>query len=295
MGQKTSSGLKRRLQHLRDKMRTRYHIVLYREGDSQEAGRFPVTLRTVLALAGALCILLIGAAIALFMFTPLREWAPGYTDPTLREDLMFNVIRLDSLERELMLRDRYFAVLQSITRGEDNGRDDSLNSITHQGRMDFTDGPAFAPSAEDSALRAQVEAEEMLVFESDLLQERQDAIDLMTFMAPAPGSVTAGFRPEDRQFGIRMNTTSGAVIATLDGTVTLAASMSADTCIVRIQHAGDLVSSYKASGKPAVAAGEKVAAGDTVLVTAGRAPHTLQFELWYRGAPVNPEKYLLLQ
>ena len=154
MGQKTTSGQKRFLHNLREKLRTRYHIVLYREGETQEAGQFPVTLRTVLAVAGALCILLVGVAIALFMFTPLREWAPGYTDPTLREELIFNTMRLDSLERELAVRDRYFAVLQAITRGEDNGRDDSLNSITQSGRLDFSDSQAFAPSAEDSILRA---------------------------------------------------------------------------------------------------------------------------------------------
>ncbi|MBQ5996470.1 MAG: M23 family metallopeptidase [Bacteroidales bacterium] len=294
MGQKTTSGQRRFLHNLREKMRTRYHIVLYREGETQEAGQFPVTLRTVLAVAGALCILLVGVAIALFMFTPLKEWAPGYTDPTLREELIFNTMRLDSLERELAVRDRYFAVLQAITRGEDNGRDDSLNSITQSGRMDFSDSRAFAPSTEDSILRAQVEADEMLVFESDLQQERQDAIDLMTFMTPAPGSVTGKFLPENRRFGLRIETTSNAVVATLGGTVTLAVPMATDTCIVRIQHANDLISSYKIAGEPSVETGSRVATGDTVLLATGRAPHTLQFELWYRGAPVDPEKYLIL-
>ena len=245
-------------------------------------------------MAGALCILLVGVAILLFMFTPLREWAPGYTDPTLREDLIFNTMRLDSLERELAVRDQYFAVLKAITRGEDNGYDDSLNSITSAGRMDFSDGQAFAPSAEDSVLRAQVEAEEMLVYETDLLQERQDAIDLMTFMTPAEGGIIAGFQPDNRQFGIRLATSSDAVVATLGGTVTLAAPMSADTCIVQIQHTNDLVSSYKTAGKLSVETGTRIATGDTILLTTGRAPHRLQFELWYRGAPVNPEKYLLL-
>ena len=61
---------------------------------------------------------LITATISLIAFTNLREFIPGYPDIMMRRNILMNAIRLDSLDRELALRDKYFANLTAVIAGK---------------------------------------------------------------------------------------------------------------------------------------------------------------------------------
>ncbi len=63
------------------------------------------------------CFLLFGEPATLISFTNLREFIPGYPDVTMRRNILMSAIRLDSLDRELKLRDKYFDNLNSIITG----------------------------------------------------------------------------------------------------------------------------------------------------------------------------------
>ena len=92
------------------------------------------------------------ATASLISFTNLRELIPGYPDVTMRRDILLNAIRLDSLERELALRDHYFENLNAIIAGERPASSMVLRDPTAN-----YNNISFRSSPEDSALRVQVE------------------------------------------------------------------------------------------------------------------------------------------
>ena len=69
-----------------------------------------------------LIVFIIGATTSLIAFTNLREFIPGYPDVTMRRNILMSAIRLDSLDRELALRDKYFANLNAIISGKQPAR-----------------------------------------------------------------------------------------------------------------------------------------------------------------------------
>ena len=99
---------------------------------------------------------IIGASSSLIAFTNLREFIPGYPDFTMRRNILISAIRLDSLDRELALRDKYFANLNANNIGY-------LCPLNPMCKPDSTRNYkliTFKPSTEDSTLRARIENEE---------------------------------------------------------------------------------------------------------------------------------------
>ena len=58
---------------------------------------------------------------------------------------------------------------------------------------------------------------------------------------------------------------------------------------VHVQHADDLVSIYRYCPEAMKKKGERITAGTAIALTGGQA---FEFELWYRGDPVDPALYI---
>lgn len=268
-----------------------YHMVFYRDDNGERFGGFSVNSRVLHTLAVVAVVVLAG-----FVFSVIwniRSERERFDSAALREQLILTTLRLDSLEHQLSVRDRYFKVLQAITNGADDGTVDSLESISSNATA-FTDPENwdFAPSSADSVLRRQVEAEEMLVFETDLQQDLQTDIDRIDFASPALGRIDRPFNTDKPADGIRLITREGAVLAILEGIVSLKEELAADTFLVQIQHRNNLTSTYRISGNIPWTPGSRIETGDTLVIPYGRVPHKLYFQLWYKGEPVNPERYI---
>ena len=69
--------------------------------------------------------------------------------------------------------------------------------------------------------------------------------------------------------------------------------------MIEIQHANELISSYKHLSHVFKNAGTKVKAGEVIGIVGNTGelttgPH-LHFELWYKGNPINPEDYIVFK
>ena len=67
--------------------------------------------------------------------------------------------------------------------------------------------------------------------------------------------------------------------------------------LIGVQHNQDLISIYKHCGSLLKKEGERVKGGEAIALvgnsgTLSTGPH-LHFELWYKGHPINPEKYIV--
>src|SRR5450759_8313 len=97
--------------------RDKYRFSVINDHTFEEVWRIKLTQYNAFLLITFLVVFIIAATTSLIAFTNLREFIPGYPDVTMRRNILMSAIRLDSLDRELALRDKYFANLSTIISG----------------------------------------------------------------------------------------------------------------------------------------------------------------------------------
>ena len=243
----------------------------------------------IVATVSAIVLLLI-AVFCLIAYTPIRTFIPGYPDAHSKRQAVQNVMRIDSLETQILRWELYTENLKRIVAGEEPLRLDSL--ILSGRRKDALQSEGFY-SEQDSILRAQVQEEEQFQVSG---VHRDLPIEAVSFFTPLKGVVSRGY---DRAMHPYLDVTAPAnsvVMAVLDGTVVFSGWDDDTGYSIAIQHKGDILSIYKHNQKLLKRTGEKVKAGTPVALVGNAGSLTtgdhLHFELWYAGDPVDPTQYI---
>ena len=282
------------------RLRTRYFFIIRKEDTFEE--RFsvrisPISLFTITGGAVIFLILLIIWAVA---FTPLREYIPGYADINMRKNLILLSQKTDSLNNELQARQDYIESIRRILSGN-VPRHDTIAEKSHADTQHHK-ASFIPPSHDDSMLRRNVEAQNPYNVNATLSGGTQNKSDNSSisdyfFFTPLKGVVTNGFNPSAGHYGIDIVAKENeAIKATLDGTVIVSTWTLATGNVVILQHNNNLVSVYEHNSVLLKKVGDYVKAGDVIAIIGNSGelttgPH-LHFELWYKGSPVNPQKYM---
>ena len=274
--------------------RHKYRLTLINDNTFKEVWKIKLTKLDFLSLSGSFIILLIVLVTILISFTNLREFIPGYPDGNQRRNIVLNALLLDSLQKELEMRDRYFENMRRIVSGEEPV-DFESEQDTSKNYKDLS----FTRSLEDSLLRHQIEQEEQYNLTVIEGEANENSIPDLRFFTPLKGMITSKFNVLENHYGTDIVGIPGAIIhATLEGTVILA-SWTLDTgYVLQIQHKNNLVSVYKHNAGLLKDVGAHVEVGESIailgdsgeLYTSG--PH-LHFELWLNGTPIDPEKHVV--
>jgi len=275
--------------------RDKYRFSVINDHTFEELWRIRLTRYNAFLLISFLVIFIIGTTTSLIAFTNLREFIPGYPDVTMRRNILISAIRLDSLDRELALRDKYFANLNAIVSGnqpvEMNVRQDTTKNYK---------AINFSSSAEDSVLRARVENEER--YNLTLGPSSYGSVSGlagMHFFTPVKGIISGRYDVRTKHFGTDIVTKPRAVVSSaLDGTVIFTGWTMETGFVIEVQHPNNIVSVYKHNASLLKETGDLVRSGEAIsivgdsgeLYTSG--PH-LHFEIWYKGSPLDPEKHIL--
>lgn len=275
--------------------RDKYRFSVSNDTTFEEVWRIRLTKYNSFLLITFLLFFIIGSTSLLIAFTNLREIIPGYPDIAMRRNILLSAIRLDSLEKELDLRDKYFANINAIIAGRQPAdvytlRDSSRNykSIT------------FRTSPEDSALRAQVEKDDRYNLTlGPVGPESVTSLAGLHFFAPVKGIVSGKFDPRSRHFGTDIVTRpQSSVDAALDGTVIFTGWTMETGYVIEVQHSNNIVSVYKHNAALLKETGDLVRTGEAIAVVGDSGelytsgPH-LHFEIWYKGSPLDPEKHII--
>ncbi len=280
-----------------NRLRTRYFFIIRKEDTFEErfsARTSPIALFTITGGAIVLLILLVIWAVA---FTPLREYIPGYADINMRKNLIALSLKTDSLNNELIARQQYIENIRRILSGETPKRD-SVAMKNHADTIKHT-ATFVPPSHDDSMLRHSVEAQNPYNVSLSKNQNTSDnnSINDYFFFTPLKGYVSNGFNPSGGHYGIDIvSKENEAIKATLDGTVIVSTWTLATGNVIILQHNNNLVSVYEHNSVLLKKEGDYVKAGDVIAIVGNTGelttgPH-LHFELWYKGNPVNPQKYM---
>lgn len=252
---------------------------------------------------GALAILLIIGVTLLIAFTSLREYIPGYPTGEERVMIMQNLQRVDSLATELEMRDNMMKNLRAVLSGDDRillqgsaQTDSTLTpcNVTKEGLA----GLNREKSSEENAFITEVESAEK--YDVDASQSEtgvNQELEATFFFSPLKGIVTDGFGVRNGHLGVDVAATDGTpVMSTLAGTIIFAEWTVQTGYVIMVQHDNQLVSVYKHNARLLKKEGARVKAGEAIALVGNSGeltsgPH-LHFELWYMGAPLNPENYI---
>jgi murein DD-endopeptidase MepM/ murein hydrolase activator NlpD len=258
----------------------------------EERWSFRLTGLNVVTAFSALAMVLIFIGIMLISFTPLKQLIPEYPDAEFHEQMIDNAVRLDSIERELALRDQYIRNLKHILMGDTRTRVEDVPDT-----QELYENIDVKPSKDDSLLRRRVELEQQAGILGEKMNRQSDNIRQMHFYPPVKGLITNKFNYAEGHYGIDLVTEkSSAVHATLDGTV-ISSSWSLETgYTIQVQHANNLISVYKHNESLLKEQGDLVTTGEPIAFVGNSGefstgPH-LHFELWHNGLPVNPEIFI---
>ncbi len=284
--------IKEKRKRIINKLRNKYRLSIYNDDTFEEVWFLRLSRLNVFSIVGTSVLLFTIAIIVLIAFTPIREFIPGYPDGNMRRNIINNVYKLDSLEHELEIRDRYFESINTIIRGGTPVSYESLQDTTVK-----YEEITFDKSEHDSLLRQQIEEEEL--FNLSILANASNKTDFsrIHFYSPVKGLVTNSFNPIENHFGTDIVTASNkVVVATLDGTITIANWTLETGYVIQIQHDNNLLSVYKHNSELLKKIGNYVTAGEAIAIIGNSGeltsgPH-LHFELWHNGTPIDPEDYV---
>jgi murein DD-endopeptidase MepM/ murein hydrolase activator NlpD len=275
--------------------RDKYRFSIVNDTTFEEVWRVRLTQYNAFLLITFLVLFIIGATVSIIAFTNIREFIPGYPDVTMRRNILMSAIRLDSLEKQLELRDKYFANMNAIIAGEQPAEIYSMQDTSGTYKS-----IRYTTSPEESALRAQVEKEERynVTYAPDF-SESVTSLAELHFFPPVKGIVSGKFDIRTKHYGTDIVAKPRSpVSAALDGTVIFTGWTMETGYVIEIQHPNNIVSVYKHNASLLKETGDLVRAGEPVsivgdsgeLYTSG--PH-LHFEIWYKGSPLDPEKHIL--
>lgn len=275
--------------------RDKYRFSVINDTTFEEVWRIRLTQYNAFLLITFLVLFIIGATTSLIAFTNLREFIPGYPDVTMRRNILMSAIRLDSLDRELQLRDKYFANLNAIISGRQPA--DIYPVQDTSGNYKSID---FKKSPEDSALRTQVEEEEKFNLTlGPVSPETVTSLASLHFFPPVKGIISGKFELRSKHFGTDIVTKPRSTVsAALDGTVIFTGWTMETGFVIEIQHPNNIVSVYKHNATLLKETGDIVHAGEPISIVGDSGemytsgPH-LHFEIWYKGSPLDPEKHIL--
>ena len=275
--------------------REKYRFAVINDHTFEEVWRITLTRYNAFLLVSFLIIFIIGTTTSLIAFTNLKEFIPGYPDVTMRRNILMSAIRLDSLDRELALRDKYFANLNAIISGNQPAERFARQDTTKNYKsIDFSN------SSQDSALRAHIENEEK--YNLTLGPSSPEAVTSLAglhFFPPVKGIISGRYDVRTKHFGTDIVTKPKALVSSaLDGTVIFTGWTMETGFVIEVQHPNNIVSVYKHNASLLKETGDLVRAGEAIsivgdsgeLYTSG--PH-LHFEIWYKGSPLDPEKHIL--
>ncbi len=202
--------------------------------------------------------------------------------------------KTDSLIAETQARQLYLDNIMNILRGNDTAVN-IQNPTDTTGNYDSLD---FSRSKEDDALRDEIETGDE--YSLAIGVTKRNGISGYFFFAPVKGLITSSFNLAEEHFGCDVASDENeSVKATLDGTIISAGWNPQDGYVIQVQHGNNLISVYKHNAALLKKTGQFVKAGEPIAIIGNSGEHStgphLHFEIWYNGAPVDPQEYVVFQ
>lgn len=285
---------KSRQKKLTKKLLHKYRLVVLNEDTFEERFAMKLTRLNVFIYGSLFALLLIGFTTVFIAFTPIREYIPGYTSPTLQKQAIALEQKTDSLMRVTKMNERFIASIKDVLSGQTSSETINKDSI-YAAVASEVDPQNLNPSQADSILRNKVENEDKYnLFES------AKSLKNFVFFPPVKGTVSSEFNFEEQHYAVDIAVPKNTPVkAAADGRVIFASWTSDSGFVLIIDHDNQLITVYKHNASLIKAQGELVKAREVIAISGSSGelstgPH-LHFELWSDGNPIDPLSFIDFQ
>lgn len=101
-----------------NQLRNRYRLVIMNDDTYEEVVTFKLSRLSVYAMFSSIFVILVCLTVALIVFTPLKEYLPGYGSQRARRQLQVLKMKTDSLEQSMRYKDEYLQNLKKVMTGD---------------------------------------------------------------------------------------------------------------------------------------------------------------------------------
>ncbi|MDR2682495.1 MAG: M23 family metallopeptidase [Dysgonamonadaceae bacterium] len=273
-----------------ERVRFKYKLLFLNENTLEEVFSFRLSQWSGFWVLLAFIAVLVTLTSVVIINTPIRNYLPGYMDSEIRQEMITNALRTDSLEQVLLLQAQYLEHTTAILRG-----DSPIAEIP----------PLDTVAVKVGSLEKSKELEE---FVRNYEEEERYNLNTLTTLAPLPanllfyrpvqGVISDKFDSAEKHYGIDIAAPpQSSVLATMKGSVVFSGFEANGGYVIQIQHANGFLSVYKHNAILLKKQGDGVDAGEAIAIVGNTGSLSngthLHFELWYNGKPVNPEEYIV--
>ena len=273
------------------RVRFKYKLSFLNESTLEEVWAFRVSQLSAFVTFSFFAIFLIAITSVVIIKTPIRNYLPGYLDLEVRNTILQNKLKTDSLEVALRIQSQYLYNVSAILTGTV-----TVDSIHRSDSIAFITADYDIPrSRKEENFIKNFEEEEK--YNLTTLNASPLIAEGLFFYKPVNGVISSRYNAEIQHYGIDL--VAGpreSVLATLDGTVIYTGSDPEFGNVIGLQHKNGFSSIYKHNELLLKQIGDHVVAGEAIALIGNTGklstgPH-LHFELWYKGTSINPEDYI---
>ena len=265
----------------------KYRFLIEDESHLRTITEISASPRSILLWVGVVVLLLFILAGGIIMVTPLRRLLPGYLNNSERVATEENLLRLDSLQAAYLENQ---AFIDNFLRVADTGRQPTDSTAAAEQALQVAVDSLLPAGDRERKFLSAMEARER--YNLSVLAPL-DADGIMFSPASPDGTFTADSR--ESQTGVVIVPANSPVQAVADGNaVSVHYSVSDSGYEVILQHERGFLSSYSGVGKPLVAPGDAVTAGEAIAMTPAADRHgvrRLYLRMWHDALPIVPYEY----
>ena len=279
------------LERLKKKLKITYRLVIINDDTFEEVNATKLTLLNLYTIASSIFVALIFIVFLLIIFTPLKQYIPGYGDFNAEKKIELLERQISGLEAEVDAYQSWTTNIKKILVGEvdtTGGFEDANNLYPR--RVNVPKVPA------DEDLRQSI-GEEQVERRTINLEIQQKPLEQIYFIPPISGEISLGFSYDKKHLGVDVTAPKNTAIkSVLDGFVIFTDWTLETGNTICIQHKNNLISFYKHNSALLKQVGDIVTAGEAIAIIGDTGEHStgphLHFELWHEGKAIDPGDYM---
>ncbi|MGY5351930.1 M23 family metallopeptidase [Wenyingzhuangia sp. IMCC45533] len=132
--------MKKKRKQIKKKLVEKYRLVVLTEDSFEEKFSFKLTRLNVFVFGGLFSIMLIAFTSVFIIYTPLKEYIPGFESPELKKNALALNFKLDSIEQKLHAIELYTESTKPVLIGDHAIEVTELPYVTKEGESVYQSG-----------------------------------------------------------------------------------------------------------------------------------------------------------
>jgi murein DD-endopeptidase MepM/ murein hydrolase activator NlpD len=286
---------------LLERLKDTYRLTIMNPETFEEVGSYNLSLMSVYTAVSTMFVFFALLVVSLIVFTPVKQYIPGYGDS---KNYFALLNKVDDLEDEVKANQTYTDYFRKMLTEDVETKKEAPKEDVNQMADSLLDVPTVE---EERQLREQYERNKGVASiinnngttpaTPSSLNAREVALEQLYFTPPLDGQIIRGLKAGENHFGIDLVAPKNTPIkAAMDGYV-ISADFTVETGnTIVVQHRHGVMTTYKHCSSLLKKQGSFVRGGEAIAIigntgTLTSGPH-LHFELWQNGKCVDPTEYI---